>query len=89
MPYFNKGNDWSSKFLAKSPFKRTKDATGPSKNQKSAQYGSFDELLNSTNYKRNQKSKDYQKYTYWDRSGDKPTVYEYEKNIENKPKKKG
>jgi hypothetical protein len=22
MPYFNKGNDWSAKFMAKSPFKQ-------------------------------------------------------------------
>jgi hypothetical protein len=55
MPYFNKSNDWSAKFLAKSPFKRTKDATGPSNNQKSAQYGSFDDLVKSDRYKRNEK----------------------------------
>ena len=23
MPYFNKGNDWSAKFMAKSPFKQS------------------------------------------------------------------
>ena len=67
-------------------FKKLKDATGPAKNQKTAQYGSYDDLLKSDRYKRNQRSKKYAKYTYWDRSGNKPTVYTLEKNTENKKK---
>lgn len=87
MPQFKKEGR-GFKMKGWSPFTKLKDETGPAKNQKTAQYGSYDELLKSDRYKRNQKSKKYARYTYWDRSGDKPKVYTLEKNTEFKPKGK-
>jgi len=51
MPQFKKEGR-GFKMKGWSPFTKLKDETGPAKNQKTAQYGSYDELLKSDRYKK-------------------------------------
>ena len=53
-----------------SSFKQTDDSNGDKNTKKTADFASYDDMINSDTYKRNLKKKKKINYTYWDTTSD-------------------